>query len=327
MKAKPVAPPGQLHGDEPLVALVLVNFNGLHHLRYSLPSLMATSYPRLLPIIVDNGSTDGSAEHVSDLWPQAVLIRASRNLGYSRGCNAGIGLALRRGAEYIAVVNNDIRVHPLWLRLAIEFANADPAIGVVGYPCWEGGDAAEWSGWVQSEPITCNELEASQRRFVHGMAMVIRSELLREIGLFDEGFFAYGEENDLQIRARKAGYRVVELNIPIWHLGEGTSGRTRLRAAFWQTRHNIRLLLKHAGLLETVRRGMGHVRKRLLARSQGSPDPAERRLSYSNRLMRVGLLVAAVAWNLLVLPATLRRRWVDNRRCAQARCRREQQLR
>lgn len=305
---------------QPQVAAVLVNYNGREHLEYCLPSLAMTGYRPFVLIVVDNGSTDGSVAAAVRICPDARLIRNRKNLGWSAASNIGIRLALELGAKYIALVNNDIRVDPRWLDAAVAAAERAPGIGLIGYGCVEAEDQVESLAQFERERSRWVGIELSYPAYVGGMAMLVRSELFREIGMIDDGFFAYGEENDFQIRARKAGYVIAEVNLPVWHLGQGSSRKAPLRAAFWQTRHNIRLLVKHGSPLALILSALGHLRKRIVRRRLGPTASAvERRLLFSNRAVRCAVLLGAVLWNLLVLPQTLKRRWDDNRRAARTR--------
>jgi hypothetical protein len=204
--------------------------------------------------------------------------------------------------------------------MAVNVAEADPRVGVVGFRIFEPspGDPDGNSGFDIAK-AAWSELEVSFPKYVGGMAMFVRAELFPRIGLIDEGFFAYGEENDFQIRARKAGYSVVAINVPVWHYGQAAFGKIPKRAALLQVRNNIRLLIKHGSLSDLVRSGWSHVRRRVMAHSNKQPGAAvERRLRSSSALAGLAVLLYGVLWNLLNLPGTLKRREQDNRRALEA---------
>src|SRR5258708_11814852 len=111
------------------------------------------------------------------------------------------------------------------------------------------------------------------------MAMFVRASLFEQLGLFDCGFWAVGEENDFQIRTRKAGYQVAALNVPVWHHGSAGFGKIPSRASLLQIRGNIRLLLKHGTLKDLFRAALGHLRARVLRDGRSVElSPVERRL-------------------------------------------------
>jgi GT2 family glycosyltransferase len=225
------------------------------------------------------------------------------------------------GARYVVLVNNDIRVDPRWLDAAVRVAEQDPLVGVVGFdviePITPSDDALARFREAQAARVTWRE---SAPQYVGGMAIFIRAELFDRVGLIDEHFFAYGEENDFQIRARKAGYRIVAVDVPVWHHGQASFGRVPRRAAVLQTRNNIQLLIKHASLPALLQSGWRHVGDRLFAKArEGPPTPVEQRLRSSSVMFNIGALIYGAAWNLTHLAAILRRRIEDNRRAEQSR--------
>ncbi len=306
----------KLKAGKPLVYIIVLNFNGCEHLGYCLPSLATTTYPNYQILVVDNASPDGSGEMVAELCPSGQLICNSQNLGWSGGNNVGIRAALEMGAEYVVLANNDIRVDPRWVSEAVIVAESDSQIGVIGFRVLEPepGSTDRDAGFEHAN-ATWAKIEYSYPKYVGGMAMFVRAELFEQIGLIDEGFFAYGEENDFQIRARKAGYTIVSINVPVWHYGQATFGKTPMRAAVLQTRGNIRLLIKHGTPLELIHAGIAHISSRILSFPTSLPSSAvEQRLQASNPIINFVILVWGLAWNLWMLPLTLKRRWDDNRR-------------
>jgi len=257
-------------GAIPRVCVIVLNCDGLAQLDYCLPSLAKTRYAAFEVIVVDNASADGSPEWVERTHPEVALLRSHRNLGWAGGNNLGIALAHERGAEYVALLNDDVRVDPRWIGAALEAAGSDPWIGIVGFRIIEGrgGDLgpferalAEWSG-----------LRTRATEVVGGMAMLVRLSLFDAIGPLDEDFFAYADDNDLVRRALRAGYLAVETNVPVWHYGSASFGRIPLRAGALQIRNNLRLSLKHdspAGILAQVLR---HLAKACLPFLRVDPD-------------------------------------------------------
>ena len=300
--------------EKPLVCIVVLNYNGREHLDYCLTSVAATAYSNYQIIVVDNASPDGSAELVSALCPSAQLIRSHLNRGWSGGNNVGILTALEMGAQYVVLANNDIRVDPRWVSEAVKLAESDPQVGIIGFQVLEREprSANRDSGFERAQAIW-TEIESSYPKYVGGMAMFVRTELFEQIGLIDEGFFAYCEENDFQIRARKAGYKVVAINVPVWHYGQGAFGKIPARAAIMQTRNNIRLLLKHGSLFDLLNSGLNHFTKRILpSRDAQIQSAVEGRLRFSGSIGNLVILSQAVIWNIWVLPTTIKRRRDDN---------------
>jgi GT2 family glycosyltransferase len=205
-------------GAPPLVSIVIVNTNELHHLQRCLPALFRQTYPNYEVLIVDNASTDASIEWVAETYPQATIIRNQANLGYAGANNVGFDHA--RG-EFIAVLNPDTEVDPLWLVELVAVLQASPEIGLVTPKVVHMDRPAAINACGNDVTITgltfCRGLDEPADRFnelqrvpaVSGAAFVIRHDLLDRIGPFDKSFFVYFEDTDLSLRAQLAGYTCV----------------------------------------------------------------------------------------------------------------------
>ena len=276
----------------PLVYVVVLNYNGRRHLEYCLPSILATEYRPLRVLVVDNASSDDSVEFVRETFPPVEMLVSEENRGWSGGNNLGIRRALSRGAAYVVLANNDIRVDRRWVTAVVDIMQRDTRIGIVGFQVFEPRDAAtvDDSGFGQAV-AEWDGLQISESGTIGGMAMFVRGDLFEQIGLIDEGFFAYAEENDL----------------------------------VWRARNNLRLSLKHdspAGVLYQVAR---HFAKGCVPFLIVDPyDRIARRLRPSNVFVNFVLWVCAVVWNIWHLPRTLSRRREDQRAIQATRRRLEQ---
>ncbi len=215
------------------VTIVILNWNGLADTLSCLASLANLDRPAHQVVIVDNGSTDGSAKAIREQFPDVTLIENRQNLGFTGGNNVGVRHALVTGADYVLLLNNDTEVAPDFLQHLLMVAQADPALGIVGpliyyhsQPdvIWSAGGAIDWrrgstrmvglderdTGQFGSEP---QEVD-----FVSGCAMLVRKSVLEQVGLLDERFFAYYEEVEWCVRVQRAGYKVVRVpRSRIWH--------------------------------------------------------------------------------------------------------------
>jgi len=204
------------------VYVVILNWNGKEYLPDCLGSLQRQNYKNHRVLVVDNGSEDGSVELLKNGFSWVELIENRRNLGFSGGSNAGIFYALNKGANYIALLNNDTETHPDWLGELVKTAEMDTQIGVCGSKILfsdhrhlinSTGHAVNRLGFVWDEGIwerdgrTHNQ--AKEIIGACGAALFLRAEVLKEAGVFDEKYFAYYEDADLCLRIRKLGYRVV----------------------------------------------------------------------------------------------------------------------
>ena len=199
----------------PLISVVILNWNGKDCLSPCIRSVREQSYPNLEVLVVDNASTDSSLEDIR-LDPGLRLMINPKNLGYGGGNNRGIEAAK---GEYIFVLNNDTEMEKECVALLWNCMEEDEKIGtttpkILLYDRRDRIDAAGLTiypdglsiGRGHSEP----QAEYSQREEVFsgsGCASLFRREMLDEIGLFDEDFFAYAEDTDLGWRARLAGWK------------------------------------------------------------------------------------------------------------------------
>ena len=137
--------------DCPRVAVIVLNYNGKRFFADCCASLAALDYPaeRWQLVVVDNGSRDGSVEEARALAPQADLVPLPRNLGFAAGNNVGMRRALAQGYDCVALLNNDTRVDPQWLRALVEVAESAPDVAVCGSKIlsWD-GTLIEYSGSV-----------------------------------------------------------------------------------------------------------------------------------------------------------------------------------
>lgn len=221
----------------PDVAVVVLNYNGRRHLQTCFDALLALDYPQdaVKFIFVDNTSADDSVDFLHKAFPEVQVIQNRKNLGFSGGNNVGIRWAIQRGVRYVALVNNDTRVAPDWLRALVSMAegNQDAALCGGKIVAWD-GSLIEFSGTVFYKETSAggytDELDLGQydtvapAAYACGASMLIRTSTIRDIGLFDEDFFCYHEDVDLALRAWIAGHRV--LYVPqsiVYHRRGGSS--------------------------------------------------------------------------------------------------------
>ncbi len=213
-----------MKSDAPKVIIVILNWNGLADTLECLTSLQKVTYPNFAVMVVDNGSRGNDAEIIREKFGAFVsVLTEEKNLGFAGGCNEGIRWALRSGAEYILLLNNDTTVDPNCLKEMVEVAQSDPLIGMVGPKiCYYdkpntilaiGGKVNLWTGITPV--IGTDEIDNGQFNcveevdFVAGTALLVKAETVRRIGLLDEVYFAYYEETDWCCRARSANLKII----------------------------------------------------------------------------------------------------------------------
>jgi GT2 family glycosyltransferase len=211
----------------PQVAVIVVNWNGGQKTLDCLASLRQMDYPGFDVLVVDNSSTDGSMEAIRESFPEVSLIETGANLGFTGGNNVGMRHALDRGADYVLLLNHDTEVATDLLTCLVDAVETDPEVGIAGPliyyydqpgTIWSAGGAVDrWRG--QTRMIGLDELDSGQYGsaarevdFVSGCALLARRSVLEQVGLLDERFFAYYEEVEWCLRARRAGFRTI--NVP-----------------------------------------------------------------------------------------------------------------
>lgn len=209
-------------GVSPLVYVVLLAWNHLNDTIESLESLLQTEYDNARFLVVDNGSTDGTSDHIRKHYPEVELIASADNVGIARGYNLGMEHALNKGAKYVLVLNNDIAVGADFIGKLVEAGENNPRAGIlmpkiVYYDrpnmLWSIGarrrrfpPAIVFIGL--NKPDGPAYAEPRELEFAPSCALLIRDNLMREIGLFDSNFFFYQDDYDYCYRARQAGYSI-----------------------------------------------------------------------------------------------------------------------
>lgn len=241
---------------QPLVSVVILTCNGREHLEECLGSLLKQTWLEREIILVLNGSTDGSARMVGERFGEAVrLIELPENIGYTGGNNAGLRAA--RG-EYVAVLNDDTRADPGWLEAMVETLERRPECGlaackILSYRRPEIIDNAGHLIYRDGTFRGRGRLERDRGQYDReeevlapsGCAFLVRRAALEESGFFDEDFFIYGDDADLSLRIRLAGWQAVYVpSAVVYHKYSATTGAYSPLKAFLVERNRIWLTIK-----------------------------------------------------------------------------------
>jgi GT2 family glycosyltransferase len=255
--------------EQNLIAIVILNWNSGEMTGECVRSLLKMSAGSYDIIIVDNGSTDGSPEYLKKQFPQIRVLPQDHNLGFAAGCNVGMKLAMERGAKYVLPLNNDTVVDGDFLkeleRVAEEHEKAamvTPKIYFWDLPdrlWWAGGEFSLWSGigkCIGRKEVDKGQFDTNKEvDWATGCAVLMRCDVLRETGLFDESFFGNGEDLDLSLRIRKAGYGIwYAPKARLWHK-EGVDYRKNVgeqMRKFTGSRNSLYVMYKHASFMQWI---------------------------------------------------------------------------
>ncbi len=241
----------------PLISIIIPNWNGKHFLVECMDSLKEQTFHDFETILVDNGSTDGSAEIVEKRYGDFIgIIRNKKNLGFTGGNNIGIQAAK---GKYIVLLNNDTWVEPNWLEELSKATHLSPPIGMWASKVYSYyrrnqieavGELIYWDGLsrargqYEQDHGQYNAME--EILFPPGCGAMFRKCLFDGIGLFDEDFFAYADDAEIGIRARLAGWKCVYVPKAIlYHKNSGSTGRYSPFKAFYVERNRFWITLKY----------------------------------------------------------------------------------
>lgn len=310
----------------PLVYVIVLNWNGKRLLQFSLPSIQSMDYPNFKILVVDGGSRDGSQKFIEENFPKVKLIKLGRNLGWPSGNNVGILYALKQGGQYIALFNNDILVDRNWLKEIVKAGESDKDVGVLAGKVYYfngdrlqvagGGDFREEGlldptglGYGENELDLGQYNQVKERDFLYEVAICIKAQVIKEVGLLDPLWFAGMEGPDFCTRARRKRYNSIYVpTATIRHLISGTSknnpflrGVDGIYLKLQHSKNHLRFNLKHYGPIKAIKAFL-RILTRFVQKSHSRPF----------YLWHVLLaLTYGSIWNIVHITETLRLRRVE----------------
>lgn len=235
------------------ITVIVVNFNGRQHLVHCLAALQSQSRKADQIIVVDNGSTDGSAEFVRCSYPWVEFLPLEHNLGFAGGNTAGLERAC---GDYIVLLNNDTKPHPDWLQNLCNCAERLPDVGIVASHMtnWHGthtdtaGDGCSVTGRGYKLHQGQSTRIPIESRYVFSAcagAALYKRAMLEEVGFLEESFFMNGEDTDLAFRARLAGWKAyLCAEAIVRHRVGGSQRLYSRRHIYYATRNHIWLFVR-----------------------------------------------------------------------------------
>lgn len=244
------------------LSVVLLNFNGKHHLEAFLPSVVQYSVPHEV-VLVDNGSNDGSVEFIEETYPSISLITFTENHGFCGGYNKAIPLI---DSEYVVLLNTDVEVTENWIEPVLAHLESDDQIKaaqpkILDYKAKDKFEYAGASGgFIDSlgYPFCRGRIfqtlekdlgqydKVSDIFWASGSCFFVHRETYISLGGLDEDFFAHMEEIDLCWRIWNSNGRIIVApQSKVYHVGGGTLDKTKPRKTYLNFRNGLSLLLKN----------------------------------------------------------------------------------
>jgi len=240
--------------DQPLVSVIIPNWNGFKHLPGCLNALKAQTYQHVEVIVADNASTDGSQELLAKYYPWVRLEQLITNQGFTGACNAGL---LRARGELLILLNNDTEADPAWIDEVVAAFERHPEAGAVASKMLlfdrrdhlhTAGDLVRVDGlpvnrgvWQPDDPEYNEEIAVFS---ACGGSAAYRRSTLDEIGLLDDDFFFSMEDVDLGWRAQLAGWKCIYApRAVVYHQLAATGGGKT--ASYYDGRNTLWVIAKN----------------------------------------------------------------------------------
>ena len=249
--------------DSPHVAIVIVSWGGREDTLSCLASLESVEWEPLTVIVVDNGSTDGTADAVRTRFPTAVLIVNSENVGGAEGMSIGIRHALARDADYVLLLDNDTEVDAGFVAPLVEEAEQRPDAGALCSLIYHADqpDVIWYAGARYNPRLPYNgkhvgqgERDLGQYRetrvvdYATACSVLIPCSVFARVGLFDSTLFVYCDDLEWSFRARRAGYRLyVVPRSKVWHKVSAVMGAYSATGAYYGLRNQLIVKQRYAG--------------------------------------------------------------------------------
>lgn len=242
--------------DTPLASVIVLTLNGSDVIRPCLDSLLQSDYPAFEVLVVNNGSTDATAEIVARDYPRVRLINNPRNLGFAGGMNEGIKAAL---GDILIPLNDDTIIPPSMIRELVQPILRDPKVGIVGCKIlFPDRKTIQHAGGVilpngLTDHFGYNEEDRGQWDeprevdYVTGCCIAVPRRIFEELGMLDARYFPiYYEEVELAVRVKRAGYKIFyQPSAFLYHMESKTQVRYSPRFLYRFNKGRWRFILKN----------------------------------------------------------------------------------
>lgn len=304
--------------SEPLVCILVLNYNGMKFLKACFDSILKSTYPNFEIALVDNKSTDESVAFTKEHYPMVNIIQTGRNGGYSRAYN----VAFRETTgKYFILLNNDVEVAKDWLEPLVRVAEEDEKIGALqpkirsliddGYFEYAGacGGFMDKYGYPFLRGRIFYTIEKDEGQYndetevfwTSGAAMFVRADALKQSGDLDEDFVHHMEEIDLCWRLHLVGYRLkVVPDSVIYHYAGATIKADSFKKIYWNHRNGIFTLIKNLETKNLIIKGFLRFKLDMINIVHASIGQLD--------LKHASAIIKAYIWLLLHFPLMFRKR-------------------
>ena len=258
------------------IVVILLNWNNWRETRECLESLKKVTYDNFEVLVVDNGSVEEEKDKIRNFQFlifnfQTKTIWNNENLGFAGGNTVGVKYALKHGADYVMLLNNDTVVAPDFLTHLVRVAESASDYGILGSRIYkydlsrqahrkaeeivfDGGEVNKWlikaRHTFPSGTVPDGNKEVA---YITGAAMLIKREVVEKIGFMREEYFLYYEDVDWCIRARKAGYKCVLVPASkIWHKVSATNKEGSPSYIYYHTRNALMLAKFNGNIFQKI---------------------------------------------------------------------------
>lgn len=234
----------------PLVSLITINYNTAEHTIHLLRSIQKLSYENLEIIVVDNGSNEDPKDVFLNEFPEIIYVRSDENLGFAGGNNIGITKA---SGEFIFFINNDTELEDEIIPRLIDRFFSDPTIGLISPKIlYYKTKIIQFAGYTPLSIVARNRAIGNKttdngefNRLVdspygHGAALMVKKEVINEVGKMPEIYFLYYEELDWCEMIRRKGYKIkVDQTVTIGHKESMSVGKLSSIKSYYLIRNRI----------------------------------------------------------------------------------------
>jgi hypothetical protein len=252
----------------PRVTVVVLTYCNEDEAADCIESLLQSTYDNATILVVDNASPDGSGERLRARFPMVEHLQSGRNGGYTAGNNRGIEWALAHDSDYVMLLNDDTVVDAGCIERLVAAAEDTGAAAtaplIVYYDepgiVWYGGGTVSRIRGICVHTLENKPVDPAQTRmpvtFVCGCCTLIRADVLRRLGGFDESYFTYAEDLELSVRLAEAGHTMVyEPSARVLHR-TGRRTEPSARAITLRDKNRRRMVSRHYGLADRIRFGL-----------------------------------------------------------------------